>query len=72
MKLNYNSVGLITIYLRGDLLSINYLLDEFNKLTADATYWQKYRDGKRMLEIDRNSHYIMPTHHIKGNTQKIS
>ena len=72
LKLNYNSVGHMTIYLRGDHLAINYLLDEINKLTADAKYWQKYRDGKRMLEIDRNSHYVMPTHHIKGNIQKIS
>lgn len=72
MKLNYNSVGHMTIYLRGDHLAINYLLDEINKLTVDAKYWQKYRDGKRMLEIDRSSHYVMPTHHIKGNTQKIS
>ena len=72
LKLNYNSVGHMTIYLRGDHLAIYYLLDEINKLTADAKYWQKYRDGKRMLEIDRNSHYVMPTHHIKGNTQKIS
>ena len=24
------------------------------------------------LEIDRSSHYVMPIHHIKGNTQKIS
>ena len=72
LKLNYNSVGHMTIYLRGDHLAINYLLDEINKLTVDAKYWQKYRDGKRMLEIDRSSHYVMPTHHIKGNTQKIS
>lgn len=51
LKLNYNSVGHMTIYLRGDHLAIYYLLDEINKLTADAKYWQKYRDGKRMLEI---------------------
>src|SRR5699024_8871159 len=43
LKLNYNSVGHMTIYLRGDHLAINYLLDEINKLTADAKYWQKYR-----------------------------
>ncbi|PTF64763.1 hypothetical protein BUY39_10495, partial [Staphylococcus cohnii] len=40
LKLNYNSVGHMTIYLRGDHLAINYLLDEINKLTADAKYWQ--------------------------------
>lgn len=35
LKLNYNSVGHMTIFLRGDDLVINYLLDEINKLTAD-------------------------------------
>lgn len=72
LKLNYNSVGHMTIYLRGDDLAINYLLDELNKLTVDEKYWQKYRKGNHMLKIDRNSHNVMPTHHIKGNTQKIS
>ncbi|NQD97460.1 hypothetical protein [Staphylococcus xylosus] len=72
LKLNYTSVGNMTIFVRGDDLAINYLLNEINKLTADDKYWQKYKQGNRMLEIDRNSHYVMPTHHIKGNTHKIS
>ncbi|WP_426458537.1 hypothetical protein [Staphylococcus nepalensis] len=72
LKLNYTSVGNMTIFVRGDDLAINYLLKEISKLTVDEKYWQKYRKGDHMLEIDRNSHNVMPTHHIKGNTQKIS
>lgn len=72
LKLNYTSVGNMTIFVRGDDLTINYLLNEINKLTADDKYWQKYKQGNQMLGIDRNSHYVMPTHHIKGNIHKIS
>lgn len=71
LKLNYNSVGHMTIYLRGDNLAINYLLDEINKLTVEQRYWQRYRKGDRMLKIDRNNSYVIATRHIKGNTQKI-
>ncbi|MEB7781874.1 hypothetical protein [Mammaliicoccus sciuri] len=70
IKTNYNSVGNMTIQLRGDDIIIGYLINELNKLLEDSTCWMKYRNKNRMLNIDRHDHklYVRPIRHHKSNT----
>lgn len=70
IKTNYNSVGNMTIQLRGDDIIIGYLINELKKLLEDSTCWMKYRNKNRMLNIVRHDHklYVRPIRHHKSNT----
>lgn len=72
LKPNYTSIGRTTIFLRCDDLAINYLLTKLNELKQYNQFWEQYRDNNRMLVTEKNNQHVMPIHHVKNNTKKVS
>lgn len=71
LKLNYTSVGHMTIFLRADMQTIDFLINELNVMCDREQYWYQYRDGNRMRPIDRDKGYVAPIKHVKRNVNKI-
>ncbi|WP_416349836.1 hypothetical protein [Mammaliicoccus lentus] len=73
LGLNKNNVGNMVIVLRGDNLAITYLINELDSLTINPDrFFMKYRDGEKMLNIDRSNRKVNPVYHPKQNTNKIN
>lgn len=73
LGLNKNNVGNMVIVLRGDDLAITYLINEIDSLTINPDrFFMKYRDGEKMLNIDRSNRKVTPVYHPKRNTNKIN
>lgn len=71
LKLNYTSVGHMTIFLRADMETIEFLINELNEMSSSDAYWYKYRDGVHMKQIEREKGYVAPIKHVKNNVNKV-
>lgn len=71
LKLNYTSVGHMTIFLRADMQTIEFLINELNVMCDIDAYWYQYRRGNRMQHIEREVGYVSPIKHVKRNVNKI-
>lgn len=71
LKLNYTSVGHMTIFSRADMQTIDFLINELHVMCDREQYWYQYRDGNRMRPIDRDKGYVAPIKHVKRNVNKI-
>ncbi|MGW7889719.1 hypothetical protein [Staphylococcus xylosus] len=71
LKLNYTSVGNMTIYLRADIKTIVFLINELNVMSRSNAYWYQYRIGNRMQYIEREVGYVSPIKHVKNNVNKV-
>lgn len=71
LKLNYTSVGYMTIFLRADIKTIEFLINELNMMSSSNAYWYQYRIGNRMQHIEREVSYVSPIKHVKNNVNKI-
>lgn len=71
LKLNYTSVGHMTIFLRADMQTIEFLINELNMMSSSNAYWYQYRIGNRMQHIEREVSYVSPIKHVKNNVNKI-
>ncbi|MGW7973677.1 hypothetical protein ACWEXW_09305 [Staphylococcus xylosus] len=71
LKLNYTSVGNMTIFLRADIRTNEFLINELNEMSSSDAYWYKYRDGVHMKQIERDKGYVAPIKHVKNNVNKV-
>ena len=71
LKLNYTSVGHMTIFLRADIRTIEFLINELNEMSSSDAYWYKYRDGVHMKQIERDKGYVASIKHVKNNVNKV-
>lgn len=71
LKLNYTSVGHMTVFLRADIETIEFLINELNMMSRNDTYWYRYRVGSRMQHIEREVSYVSPIKHVKNNVNKV-
>lgn len=71
LKLNYTSVGYMTIFLRADIKTIEFLINELNVMSSSDAYWYQYRVGSRMQHIEREVNYVSPIKHVKNNVNKV-
>lgn len=71
LKLNYTSVGHMTIFLRADMQTIAFLINELKEMSSVDSYWYKYRVGSRMQHIEREVNYVSPIKHVKNNVNKV-
>ena len=70
-KLNYTSVGHMTIFLRSDMQTIQFLINELNVMSSIDSYWWQYRIGDHMQYIEREEGYVSPIKHVKNNVNKV-
>lgn len=71
LKLNYTSVGHMTIYLRADIETIEFVINELDMMSISDAYWYQYRLGNRMQHIEREVSYVSPIKHVKNNMNKV-
>lgn len=71
LKHHYTSVGHMTIFLRADIKTIEFLINELNVMISNNAYWYQYRIGNRMQHIEREVSYVSPIKHVKNNMNKV-
>ncbi|MCC3712005.1 hypothetical protein PYI52_07970 [Staphylococcus epidermidis] len=71
LKLNYTSVGHMTIFLRADFQTIEFLINQLNMMSSIDAYWYQYRIGNCMQYIERDEGYVSPIKHVKNNVNKV-
>ena len=71
LKLNYTSVGHMTIFLRSDMQTIQFLINELNVMSSIDSYWCQYRIADHMQYIEREEGYVSPIKHVKNNVNKV-